>query len=324
MGSLLTTARVPPREQFDFWREVVCQRFVPLDTRRQDSGPFLGSLEATPVGGLVVTDITADPQQVVRSRQSIKSSDPDVLMACLHLGGAGAVEQDERVARLSPGNLVMFDSTRPYRLLFDSRFRQLVFHFPRQRLLPRLAAPEAAMAMSVDGRAGVGRIAADFLRSLGEQAGALDDRSAPAIVEQVLGLLALAFGTPPEPEDAPASPAHLARLKRLQAYLEEHLSEPELSPADLAAAHHISVRYLHRLFELSGCSMGDWLREQRLVRCAESLVEPRQAGRSVSEIAFAWGFNDASHFSRAFKQRFGMSPREYRARARCAGPSGAG
>ncbi|MFY0565923.1 helix-turn-helix domain-containing protein [Archangium lansingense] len=324
MGSLLTTARVPPREQFDFWHEVVCRQFVPLDTRREESGPFQGCLDATQVGGLVVTDITADPQQVVRSRQSIASSDPDLIMACLHLEGMGAVEQDERLAWLSPGDLVMFDSTRPYRLLFDSRFRQLVFHFPRQRLLPRLVAPRAAMAVSVNGRAGVGRLAADFLRSLGEQAGALDVRSAPTIVEQVLGLLALAFGTPSEPEDEPASPAHLARLRRLQAYLEEHLSEPELSPADLAAAHHISVRYLHRLFELSGCSMGDWLRERRLVRCAEALRDTRQAGRSVSEIAFAWGFNDASHFSRAFKQRFGMSPREYRSRACSAGSTETG
>ncbi|QRO00966.1 transcriptional regulator FeaR [Archangium violaceum] len=315
MGRLLTTTQVPPREQFDFWHEVVCQRFVPLDTRRQESGPFLGRLEATAMSGLVVTDIVADPQQVVRSRQSIASSDPELLMVCLHLDGEGAVEQDERLARLSPGDLVLFDSTRPYRLLFDSRFRQLVFHFPRQRLLPRLADPCAVTAVRVDGRGGVGRLAADFLRSLGEQAGALDARSAPAIFEQVMGLLSLAFGAPLAPEEEPASPAHLARLKRIQAYIEEHLSEPELSPADLAAAHHVSVRYLHRLFELAGCSVGDWLRERRLVRCAESLADPRQRGRGVSEVAFAWGFNDASHFSRAFKQRFGVSPREYRERA---------
>ncbi|MGH7005023.1 MAG: helix-turn-helix domain-containing protein, partial [Alphaproteobacteria bacterium] len=105
-----------------------------------------------------------------------------------------------------------------------------------------------------------------------------------------------------------------ARRDALRAHLARNLADPTLSPRGAADALGISVRLVHRLFEEMGTSFGRWVLERRLDACRRALDGP--APRAISDIAFAWGFNELSHFSRAFKARFGVAPRDFRARAR--------
>jgi AraC-like DNA-binding protein len=114
-------------------------------------------------------------------------------------------------------------------------------------------------------------------------------------------------------EDEPP-PAIMEQLRRIQTYIDAHVSEPDLSPKRIAAAHRMSLRYLYKLFSHAGCAVKKWIRERRLTRCAEALANPAQVHRNVTEIAYAWGFSDLSHFNRMFKRRFGVSPRSYRRR----------
>ena len=76
----------------------------------------------------------------------------------------------------------------------------------------------------------------------------------------------------------------------------------------------MSARYLHRLFEVTDSSAGATILARRLERCRAALLNPTQAHRAVSEVAFAWGFNDAAHFGRTFRARFGVTPRSVRGR----------
>jgi AraC-like DNA-binding protein len=112
-------------------------------------------------------------------------------------------------------------------------------------------------------------------------------------------------------EDEPP-PVTIGRLRQIQVYIDMHLADPDLSPKRIAAANRISLRYLYKLFLHAKCAVNEWIRERRLARCAEALVSPAQANRNIAEIAYAWGFNDLSHFNRMFKRRFGVSPRGYR------------
>lgn len=103
-----------------------------------------------------------------------------------------------------------------------------------------------------------------------------------------------------------------AALVRIQGFIEENLSNPNLTTSHIADKCGISVRHLHSLFEDTGCSVASWVREMRLQRCRDMLRNPRMQDRSLTEVAFDWGFNDASHFSRVYKNRFGHSPSEER------------
>ena len=101
---------------------------------------------------------------------------------------------------------------------------------------------------------------------------------------------------------------------QIEQFIEAHLAEPGLSPADVAAAVGLSVRHLQRLFARNGTTAAEWIRERRLEHCRSDLCDPRFSRKSITEISFLWGFSDSAHFSRSFKTRFGASPRIFRSR----------
>jgi AraC-like DNA-binding protein len=105
-----------------------------------------------------------------------------------------------------------------------------------------------------------------------------------------------------------------AMLARVQAFALARLGDPALSPEMIAAAHHLSLRTLQRLFRENDLTVAEWIRQARLERCRRDLSDPAHADRTVTDIARRWGFVDPAHFSRTFKNRFGHSPQAYRER----------
>jgi AraC-like DNA-binding protein len=101
-------------------------------------------------------------------------------------------------------------------------------------------------------------------------------------------------------------------LRRIYEYIEQRLGDPGLSPGSIAAAHHISTRYLHKLFETEGCTVAAWIRRRRLDRCSRDLADPAQWNRPVNAIAVRWGFADDAHFNRLFRATYGVPPGRYR------------
>ncbi len=104
-----------------------------------------------------------------------------------------------------------------------------------------------------------------------------------------------------------------AILLQIKAHVEAQLGEPDLSPSSIARALGLSARHVHRLFRMTGSSLGRWILERRLACCAVDLADPSMVRSSLTQIAFRWGFNDSAHFSRAFKAAYDQTPREYRA-----------
>jgi AraC family transcriptional regulator, positive regulator of tynA and feaB len=132
------------------------------------------------------------------------------------------------------------------------------------------------------------------------------------IAEQALDLVALAFSVETQPSGPSLSSSRAITLLRLKSVIESRLYEPDLRPAAVAAEAGISVRYANALLSAEGTSLERCILDRRLERCRRALEDPRQAHRTVGEIAFAWGFSDLSHFGRRFKAEFGVSPGEYR------------
>jgi AraC-like DNA-binding protein len=97
--------------------------------------------------------------------------------------------------------------------------------------------------------------------------------------------------------------------------MDRHLTNAELDCAAVAAALKLFPRYINQLLEAEGTSLSRYIWRQRLDRAASDLRNPALSRRSISVIAMSHGFNDLSHFSKAFRQAFGTSPRDYRAAA---------
>lgn len=115
-------------------------------------------------------------------------------------------------------------------------------------------------------------------------------------------------------DDAATTPKNHRRelQSRIHAYIQRHLANPGLTPETVAAAHQISVRYLHQLFRDQGLTVAGWIRQSRLERCRRDLTDPQTRSRPIRAIAARWGLTDAAHFSRLFRTTYGMAPSDYR------------
>jgi AraC-like DNA-binding protein len=115
-----------------------------------------------------------------------------------------------------------------------------------------------------------------------------------------------------QPDRLNAATACSARRLSIQHYIDNHLANPAQGARSIAAAVGVSPRYVHRLLEESGETLGERILRLRLERCAQRLRDPASSGRSITEIAFDLAFADASYFARCFKRQYGMTPGEYR------------
>jgi AraC-like DNA-binding protein len=127
-----------------------------------------------------------------------------------------------------------------------------------------------------------------------------------------LDLLVLALGDGDNDVVEPPARMETLRVTWARAHIAESLHDPALGPTSVAGAQGVSLRLLQRLFARQGLQIADCIAEQRLQRCRAALQDPAQAGRSITDIALTWGFNDSGHFSKAFRRRFGISPSQSR------------
>lgn len=103
-----------------------------------------------------------------------------------------------------------------------------------------------------------------------------------------------------------------ALMAQIYAFIQKNLGDANLTVSAVAAAHHISLRYLHKLFQQHGHTVAGWIRERRLEQCRHDLTNPHLAARPINAIAARWGFTSPAHFSQAFRNVYGLSPRQYR------------
>ncbi|QQO17744.1 helix-turn-helix domain-containing protein [Bradyrhizobium diazoefficiens] len=307
-----TTDGSPGYRRLALWQDIVCDVFVGLDCKSDLGSAFRGSVTQAPLGKAVCSEVCSDRQHVYRTPSRIARSDQDFVLVALGNRGDGGVAQDGRETVIHSGEFALYDTTRPYELKFNGAFTQTIFKVPREMLQRRLGATETLTAISFGAEAPLERLAYDFIFRLCLSADRLAPGNAPALSEQAVDLLAMALSERLGKASLPSSTHRSALLYRLKAHIRARLSDPELSPAETAAALGISPRYVNDLLADEDMSFQRYVLAERLAQCRRDLASAVLAHRHISEIAFAWGFNDLSHFGRVFREHFGMSPRDFR------------
>lgn len=308
-----STATVDDVSQLDYWRDVVCATFVQLELEPppQRSGRFRGQVIAQDLDCVQIATVTADPHSVVRTPAAIRRSQEDDFFVNLAVRGHLTLAQDGREAHLHPGDFTVYDSARPCRISGLGRpFELIVVKVPRDAFLAQCPLPRDATATVVHGNRGTGALLGPFLEALTVHAAGLPQQFVPRVGGNVLDLLGTALAE--RAGTMSARPPRPGQLQRARRYILNHLGEPTLSPSVIASALGVSVRYLQGIFHAEGTSPFRWVQEQRLERAARLLADPGQASLSITDIAFGVGFTDTSHFTRAFRKRYGTSPRDYR------------
>jgi AraC-like DNA-binding protein len=256
-----------------------------------------------------------DSAQIARTPRDVARDDNDVLVLTQQISGRTVWSQDGRQAVLESGSFILIDARRPSELVIPARSKSVAFTFPRRALEARLGHVAALTARGIGG-SGVSALASGFLAMVLSHLDALNGVAAPRVAEHAIDLVALAFSEETNRSDVAFSSPKAVGLVRLKAAIDARLFDAELRPADAAAAAGISVRYANALLALEGTSVESYIYDRRLDRCRQMLEDPRQDHRTISNIAFGWGFSDVAHFGRRFKAAFGLTPSDYRKEAR--------
>ncbi|MBV9565588.1 MAG: helix-turn-helix domain-containing protein [Bradyrhizobium sp.] len=302
----------PGYRRLALWQDIVCDVFVELDCKSDLGNAFHGSVTQASLGKAVCSDVCSDRQHVFRTPSRIARSDQDFVLIALGNRGVGGVVQDGRETSIRPGEFALYDTTRPYQLSFDAAFTQTIFKVPREMLQRRLGDTEALTARAFGADVALERLAYDFIFQLCHSADQIGPEHAVALSEQAVDLLAMALSERLGKTSLPSSTHRSALRYRLKAHIRARLADPDLSLPETAAALGISVRYVNDLLADEQTSFQRYLLAERLARCKRDLASPMLAHRQIGEIAFAWGFNDLSHFGRVFREHFGTSPRDFR------------
>jgi AraC-like DNA-binding protein len=314
------TAGVDAGERFDRWAEASAQLFVPLRFCAPPDQPFRGRIRGAALGPIRLCEIAATAHTVQRTPRLVRAGGGEHFKLSLMLEGSALIVQDDREAVLRPGDFAIYDCDRPYTLHGADGYRMVVGLLPHEHF--RLAPERVAQltATRIPGDAGLAWALAPFLARLARMPAAAPEAGTDGVVRssQVVGNVLDLIGALCEsrlPADDPLRPSArraTALLHSARAYADAHLGDPALSPGMIAAAHYVSVRHLHTAFEPTGISVARWIRERRLERCRAELRDPAHAQETVATIAARWGLVDSSHFSRVFRQAYGMSPRDFR------------
>jgi AraC-like DNA-binding protein len=296
---------------FSDFRTAVAESFVPLNVQSDRPEPFWGRIRTGRAGEVHVSEVVAAEHVVERTPELISRGDRHYYKLSLQLAGTGLLIQDNREAVLQPGDLAIYDTHRPYSLVFDDDVRSMVVMFPQHLIDLPVEMVGQLTAVTMSGKTGIGAMIAPFLAqfvgNLDQLSGATGTRLTHSALDLVTTMLAdeLDLGRV-------GGNGHQALMQQLRQYIDTNLASPELGPAQIASAHFISTRHLHGLFREQGTTVSSWIRSRRLERCRRDLLDPVYADRPVAAIAARWGFLDAAHFSRVFKSTYDQPPSEMR------------
>lgn len=313
MKQLFTTGQYDPNDRLIAWADQVRESCVPMVfTTRAEQG-FDGELCSVDNDGVCVSRISAVDHIATHDRDALRRTSDDYVLVSIQVRGNGAIEQDDRTASVGPSDMVVFDSSRPFVWHFSGE--QYTVRFPKS-VLSRLApcSPQHT-AVSIPAATGIRRIAADHVVSL--HRALLDEGSLNTgggkMADLTANLVSMALSDYFNSTSTIYSNVKAMHLIRARRFLSDHIHDSDLAPDRIAAELGVSSRYLYRLFSEAGESIGETILEQRLDGCANWLRQSAYMHRSITDIAMAWGFNSAEHFSRSFRRKFGMSARSFRA-----------
>jgi AraC family transcriptional regulator, positive regulator of tynA and feaB len=299
------------------WHDFIDEKFGLSSVSIGDEAIFAGDIRCSSLGFLTLAQIKATHELGERSRAQVARAQNEHFVIVLLRAGRLKITQAGRECVLEPNMFTLFDCNGPYTFHHVEPTEVLDVIVPAGAMRARLRGPEAYVAQPRSADSGLGRVMADMFQSLAREAPFIPDQAADDCARKVADMMGVLFDSDGE-ADLPIgeSAVRSAIYRRCTVFIENNLDDPHLDPAKIAAAAGISLRYLHKIFQRSGESVGDYVRRVRLARSYDDLADRRNRHVKIKEIAFRCGFKNPTHFSGAFRDYHGRSPGEIRRAAR--------
>lgn len=306
-GMRFTTNAYPHDQRLEAWRFALKRVSLTLDKADED------------VYGDLVTFTSGQKLQFIRDTGTAQDMTIDFTQEAqcfwlvLLLEGALVASNGEERIEIGEGDMVYGGGDMRCQLSMPGDFRLIVVKVPASLPALKTRSPLPTQISNLISDTAVGRMLSSLLRTVADTILDIsDDQIRPVELALPELIAATLLDRAPAKALGGAAGGRAAILERVFQSIEMRLSDPNLNTHQIASEHNISPRYLQKLFEAHGESFGHYVKLRRLERCRLDLRSPLHQQRSISEILFQWGFNDSASFSRAFREQYGMSPREYR------------
>lgn len=309
----MTTDSVLPHERAEFWSDLVSRHVTPMRIEPTSAQLLRGHVEARVIGDLGVARVSGAGVHALHTRAHVARAGDHRYAACVHLAGEARITRRGEQLALQRGDVFITDSRQEFTLDLDRPWRHLLITLPTPWLDSRVARPELLSGAVLRDHP-LGRLWGSHLASGFALAGELSSPAAALFarhsVELLAQLLEEAHRDDPTPSEAWRAAIFLGACRVIAL----KFGDPHLTPDQIARAMNLSTRTLERVFAANGQTIMRRVFDERIRQAAALLAAPEPAHRSVTEIAFACGFNDASHFGRVFAAKMGMTPSQWRRR----------
>jgi AraC family transcriptional regulator, positive regulator of tynA and feaB len=299
----LSTAGLGPKKQIQCWSDALTDLCGQFQVDPLEASTLEGRINYTTVSKLKLCQIEASQHRLAHMASRSGLSGHPYIKILFQTYGVSHFEQGGRHIELVPGDCLAYDVSCPHTIVSPTLTRHEVVIVPKALLQERGFRSAKMAACKLSARAGTGRIAYDFVHAAFDEATRLSPNNAVGVADSLIDLLLLPL------RDADAMFDRVgpeAMYVRAQFFIREHLRNPDLSIEQISAALGCTKRYLHMLFSERGETISDYIRNARLQNCRQELET--LAGKSITDVAFSWGFSSSSHFSRVFREHFGVVP----------------
>jgi AraC family transcriptional regulator, positive regulator of tynA and feaB len=315
MKTIFSTADVQPRDGYDYWHEVLCKKVILHDCTPESRHTFRAALEAGAIADLGLVRYRTSPMFCSATAQHVAHANAEELFVVRQEAGEIVLAQDGREVVLTPGDITLIDPRRPVTAKYGERATPLILKVPRRDLEARVGKTHQIIARLIKPSEAVHGLTSEFLAMLPSHTDTLEPAAANLVRDQALDLVAAGLATAMDATPRLSSARSLV-LVSLHTAIEARLTDPALDAETVAATAGVSVRYANAVLAEEGTSIMHLVLARRLERCRLALDDPLQTQRTVSEIAYGWGFSDMTHFGRKFRAVYGLLPSEYRLRAK--------
>lgn len=302
LGSL-TTSGLSPTKQVQVWSDALTDLCGRFDIDPLGASKFDGRINYTSVSRLRLCRIEASQHRISHTAARVRGSEHPYVKILFQTHGISHFEQDGSRIEIAPGDCVVYDVSCPHSIVSPAFTRHDVVIVPKELLRERGFGVGNLAACKLSARNGTGLIAHNFVQAAFNEAARLSPNNAAGVADSLIDLLLLPL------RDADLAPDRVgpeAMYVRAQGFIREHLRDPELSIDQISTALHCTKRYLHMLFSDRGMTVSDYIWQARLHHCRQELGG--QSGKTITDVAFSWGFSSSSHFSRVFRKYFGVVP----------------
>ena len=304
------TSHLPIASRYAAWQQMLTATCGSWEVEKSGSCDFQASMVHQAIGNLQIAQCICDPCGGSRSHSDIARDGTEALTIQLVLAGKERFTIEEKQTLLTPGDIVIWDSIRSMRFEVVERLTKLSVTIPLMRLRSWLPHSWHSIRNSLPHVSPSTGLLSTFMQGLTGTVSSNAACNADALTEALLGLLVNALGD--EMSDRDVGSIRRQQLIAVKRYIDANLDDPGLSLDSVAAGVRISIRYLHALFREEPTTVQPFIINRRLEQCYRDLCNPAMNHRTVTDIAFSWGFQNSAHFGRRFKLAFSYSPTDFR------------